>query len=203
MFKNYISKKCNTKKRQTILGSKNLIWLRPIYDSMLTQSLPLYREFLWNLLSPPTTRLIPDTVSVDSLSKPKHCKSDCAGLQIRRQLVNGCWTVGFLRLNASAQWGHWVFRVWVGWGRDGQESSALSTGFPTSLPLEATQYMRGKDVMHSGWEEMDLDAQTTRFHTCLHICKGPSILRGYCMITLPNCFISLSWSVQNCYAIHC
>ena len=117
MFKNYISKKCNTKKRQTILGSKNLIWLRPIYDSMLTQSLPLYRKFLWNLLSPPTTRLIPDTVSVDSLSKPKHCKSDCAGLQIRRQLVNGCWTVGFLRLNASASEGIGSLGFgWVGGG---------------------------------------------------------------------------------------
>ena len=202
MFKNYISKKCNTKKRQTILGSKNLIWLRPIYDSMLTQSLPLYREFLWNLLSPPTTRLIPDTVSVDSLSKPKHCKSDCAGLQIRRQLVNGCWTVGFLRLNASASEGIGSLGFgWVGGGRV-RNLPLCSTGFLTSLPLEATQYMREKDVMHSGWEEMDLDAQTTRFHTCLHICKGPSILRGYCMITLPNCFISLSWSVQNCYAIH-
>ena len=55
---------------------------------------------------------------------------------------------------------------WVGGGRV-RNLPLCSTGFLTSLPLEATQYMRGKDVMHSGWEEMD--AQTTRFHICLHI----------------------------------
>ena len=48
--------------------------------------------------------------------------------------------------------------IWEPGGRSAsQESSTLVNRFLKSLPLETTQYMREKDVMHSGWEEIFQD----------------------------------------------